>query len=151
MSSATITTASEAETLRFGSKLASRLEAGDVLFLSGDLGAGKSVPARGIARGLGITGPVSSPTFTLLNCYDDGRLPLRHFDLYRLADEDDFLQAGLDEYTAAPAVSVIEWPERCLSALPEKHLQILIRYGSSENEREISLSPHGGFREVLCE
>ena len=151
MSIRTITTASETETFRFGFDLASRLEPGDVLLLSGDLGAGKSVLARGIARGLGVTGPVASPTFTLLNCHDDGRLPLRHFDLYRLSDEEEFYQAGLEEYTAPPAVSVIEWPERCLSALPEKHLRISIRYGNAENEREISLSPHGGFREVLCE
>ncbi len=150
MSSSVVTTASEAETFRLGFDLASRLEPGDVILLSGDLGAGKSVLARGIARGLGVTEPVASPTFTLLNCHDGGRLPLRHFDLYRLEGEDDFYQAGLDEYTAPPAVSVIEWPERCLSALPEKHLRITIRYGSAEDRREISISPEGGFREVRC-
>lgn len=134
------------ETESFGRSLAARLRAGDVLLLRGDLGAGKTTLARGIARGLGVGGAVTSPTFTLLCCHE-GRIPLRHFDLYRLSDEDEFESAGLSDAIGSDAVSLIEWPERCEGAMPEKHLEVRIDYGADPDERRITLTPRGGFRE----
>ena len=145
-----IITHCEQETLALGRRLANLLQSGDVLFLVGELGAGKSVLARGIAQGLGITEPVSSPTFTLLNCYE-GRLPLHHFDLYRLEGDDDFYAAGLEDYVGGAAVALIEWPSQCPESLPENHLLISIEYGAQENERIIRLTGEGGFREMTIE
>jgi len=145
-----IITHCEQETLALGRRLANLLQSGDVLFLIGDLGAGKSVLARGIAQGLGITEPVSSPTFTLLNCYA-GRLPLHHFDLYRLEGDDDFYAAGLEDYVGGSAVALIEWPSQCPESLPENHLLISIEYGAQEDERIIRLTGEGGFREMTIE
>lgn len=139
---------SEKQTLQLGRSLAAQLRPGDVLLLSGELGAGKTVFARGVAEGLGVTEPVVSPTFTLLNCYQ-GRIPLHHFDLYRLRDADDFLGAGLDEYVGGDAVALIEWPERCCEALPACRLEIYISYGPTDRERHIQILPMGGFREVV--
>ena len=145
-----ITTHCEQETLALGRRLAEMLKPGDVLFLVGDLGAGKSVFARGVAQGLGITEPVSSPTFTLLNCYQ-GRLALHHFDLYRLEGDDDFYAAGLEDYVGGHAVALIEWPQQCPESLPENHLLISIEYGTREDERIIRLTSQGGFREMRIE
>lgn len=139
---------SQAQTEQFGMSLAAQLRPGDVLFLRGDLGAGKSVLARGIARGLGVEGPIPSPTFTLMNCYE-GRIPFHHFDLYRLEDEEAFYAAGLEEYVGGDAVAVIEWAERAEDALPACHLEIHLSYAGQEDTRDITILPVGGFREVL--
>lgn len=141
------TTHSEMETERIATALAAQLRPGDVLLLRGELGAGKTVFARGIARGLGITGPISSPTFTLLNCHE-AAVPLHHFDLYRLEDADEFYAAGLQDAIGAPAVAIIEWPERAEEAMPVAHLEIQITYGPQDGERIIDILPVGGFREV---
>ena len=106
-----IQTHSEIETHRLGERLGGRLCAGDVVVLSGELGAGKSVLARGIARGMGIMGPMTSPTFTLVNEYE-GRLPFYHFDLYRLSGHDDLIDIGWEDYLARAAVIAVEWSER---------------------------------------
>lgn len=140
-------TAGVEETVQAGRALAAQLRAGDVVLLRGDLGAGKTAFSRGVAQGLGVGETVTSPTFMLLNCYE-GHLPLHHFDLYRLADEEEFYAAGLIDYVGKSAISLIEWPERCEGALPACHLNIEIAYGPNENEREILLTPMGGFREV---
>ena len=124
-------TRSEAETLRFASALAEMLGAGDTVLLNGDLGAGKSVMARGIARALGVTGAMPSPTFTLLIPYQ-GRIPVYHFDLYRLADPDEFYAAGLDEFVGGDGVAVVEWP-----------LKLSIRRGGSDDERWIEIENRG--------
>lgn len=142
-----ITTTTHNQTEQLGISLAAQLRPGDVLLLRGQLGAGKSVLARGIARGLGVEGPVSSPTFTIMNPYE-GRLPLHHFDLYRLADADEFYAAGLEDSIGGEAVAVIEWPDRAPEALPACHLAIAIAYGEREGERHITITPMGGFREV---
>lgn len=144
----TLRTTTESETERLGRALAAQLEAGDVVLLEGELGAGKSVLARGIARGLGIEGPVASPTFTLMQVYDGGRVPLRHMDLYRLADADEFYAAGLGDALDGGAVAVIEWPARAADALPARHLSIAIAYGDAEGERAVTILPMAGFREV---
>lgn len=136
------------KTEQAGKSLAAQLRPGDVLLLRGELGAGKSVFARGIARGLGIEGAVASPTFTLLNCYEGGRLPFFHMDLYRLDDEDAFYEAGLSDVIGGSGVALIEWPERAMGALPECHLDIEIQYGNEVDIRTIAIVPSGGFREV---
>jgi len=102
---------SAAETLAFGRQLAASLKPGDVLALSGDLGAGKTCLVKGIAAGLGITQEVTSPTFTLIHEYP----PLAHVDLYRLESAQGI---GLEDYLEAPWITVIEWAERCESLLP---------------------------------
>ena len=91
-------TKSAAETRALGEKLAGRLQPGDVLLLEGDLGAGKSELTRGIAKGLGVTETVTSPSFTILNVYESGRFPLYHFDWYRLESSEELYELGMDEY-----------------------------------------------------
>ena len=114
----TLTSRSEADTAAIARDLASSLQPGDVLLLSGDLGAGKTAFVRGLAEGLGIDpGDVSSPTFTLLHEYRGGRLPLYHADLYRL-DSAAAEDIGLDEAGAADGVLAVEWPERLAHEIP---------------------------------
>lgn len=127
--------------------LASQLRAGDVLLLRGELGAGKSVFARGIARGLGVEGPITSPTFTLLNVHD-GSITLNHMDLYRLEDEDEFEAAGLTDAVGGNAIALIEWPDRAVGMMPPCHLAVTIAYTQTEGWREVDIAPMGGFREV---
>ena len=117
-------TLSSDETTLFGAALGELLQPGDVLLLTGDLGAGKSVLARGLARGLGITQAMPSPTFTLMQPYQ-GRIPFYHFDLYRLDDPDQFYEAGLDEFVGGDGAAVIEWPDCAdLDPVPSLHVTI---------------------------
>ena len=109
-----ITARTEADTRAAGLALADSMRPGDIVFLTGDLGAGKSVLARGIAAGLGVQGPMPSPTFTLMQPYE-GRLPVYHFDLYRLEGPDELFEAGLEEYLYGDGVSLVEWPLNALS------------------------------------
>ena len=102
-------TRSEADTFEFGRTLGAQLRPGEALLLSGELGAGKSVLARGAARALGVEGPMPSPSFTILLSYD-GRVRVHHFDLYRLSDPDEFYAAGLDEWLGGDGVCLVEWP-----------------------------------------
>ncbi|MDO4484308.1 MAG: tRNA (adenosine(37)-N6)-threonylcarbamoyltransferase complex ATPase subunit type 1 TsaE [Clostridia bacterium] len=138
-------THSTIETRDLGQRLARVLCAGDVILLHGDLGAGKSELTRGIAAELGITGPVASPSFTIMNAYDEGRIPLYHFDWYRLNSEEELYELGLDEYLGGDGIAVVEWPLRCPDAIPDTHLDVTIRT-VDETTREIVLSPVGGFR-----
>jgi len=110
-----------------GQELAKYLRSGDILTLDGDLGAGKTALTRGIARGLGLTSHVSSPTFTIVMEHPaekDGQLSLFHFDVYRLVNGDDFLDSGLDEYFDQKGVSVLEWGKLVADVLPEDILRI---------------------------
>ena len=102
---------SPAATRLIGEKLARQLRPGDVLLLLGDLGAGKSELTRGIARGLGVTSTVASPSFTILNVYDEGCVPLYHFDWYRLNDVEELYEMGMEEYLGGDGVAVVEWPQ----------------------------------------
>ena len=116
--SATWRSSSEAETHAIAAGLAAGLEAGAVVLLSGDLGAGKTAFVRGLAEGLGLdSGDVTSPTFTLVHEYRGGRLPLIHVDLYRL-EAADLADIGLDEDLAASGVVAVEWPERLIRTTP---------------------------------
>src|ERR1700722_13129554 len=115
------------ETLEFGGRLARELQRGDVIALSGELGAGKTALVKGIARGLGITMDVTSPTFTLIHEYGGGRLPLFHVDLYRLDSVPQALAVGIEDYLGGPGVTVIEWAERIASLLPPHTTRIQIK------------------------
>ncbi len=112
MSKDTLISHNAAETEALGESWGRSAQAGWVLGLSGDLGVGKTQLVRGLARGLGVTARVSSPTFALVNEYGGGRLPLSHIDLYRLETEQQILGAGLEEYLRPAGVTVIEWVER---------------------------------------
>ena len=134
-----VTTKSAAETRALGEKIAARLRPGDVLLLEGDLGAGKSELTRGIARGLGVTETVTSPSFTILNVYESGRCPLYHFDWYRLESEDELYELGMDEYLGGDGIAVVEWAERCPEAVPEKVIRISLEV-TGEEQRRIHVS-----------
>jgi tRNA threonylcarbamoyladenosine biosynthesis protein TsaE len=109
---ATFISHSPAETEALGEKFGRAAERGLVIALSGDLGAGKTQFVRGLARGVGVTGRVHSPTFTLVNEYGGGRLKLFHLDLYRLETAEQILSAGIEEYLSPDGVAVVEWAER---------------------------------------
>ena len=143
----TYQTRSEVDTMRFAAALGRQLDAGDVLLLEGDLGAGKSVVARGVARALGIAGAMPSPTFTLLIPYE-GEKKLYHFDMYRLADPDEFWAAGLDEFVGGDGIAVIEWPQMAQLS-PERSIVLRIARGEGDDDRVIELENCGvpGFDE----
>lgn len=132
-----------------GEILGQRLRAGDLIFLSGDLGAGKTCLVRGIACGVGVTDGVSSPTYGLVNCYH-GLLPLYHLDLYRLQSGEDLEVLGIDEMMEESSVVIIEWGERIIEDYPN-HLTIVLEYGEQENQRVLSLHPQGERYVALCE
>lgn len=135
------------ETARVGALLSGALRPGDVALLLGGLGAGKSELARGAARGLGVVSPVPSPSFTILNVYEEGRLPLYHFDWYRIEDEEELYEMGVEEQLYGQGVTLIEWPERGPDLIPETRLEIAVR-AVSETCRAITIMPRGGFREI---
>ena len=112
-----ITTHSADETQALGIKLAKRLQPGDVIAYFGDLGAGKTALTRGIAQGLGITDILTSPTYTIVNEYLTGRLPLFHFDMYRLGSSDELFDIGWEDYLARGGVCAVEWSENVEDAL----------------------------------
>ena len=125
----------EAETADFGVSLGQRLKPGAIIALSGDLGAGKTFLAQAIARGLGVSEHLTSPTFTIVCEYDSGRLPVYHFDLYRVHDEDELFELGFDDYLHGSGVCLIEWAELAEDLLPGETHWIRLSYGEHENER----------------
>ena len=128
-------TNSASETRALGERLASGLRPGDTVILEGELGAGKSELARGIARGLGVTETVTSPSFTILNVYESGRCPLYHFDWYRLENEEELYELGMDEYLGGDGIAVVEWAERCPDAVPEDCIRIRLEATGEETRR----------------
>jgi tRNA threonylcarbamoyladenosine biosynthesis protein TsaE len=133
----------EAATAMLGARLAAHLKPGDVLALTGGLGAGKTSLARALIRAATNEADeeVPSPTFTLVQTYECPSFDIWHFDLYRLEKPDDALELGIEE-AFAEAVSLIEWPERLGGYLPRRRLDILIRQGAEEEAREALLTPH---------
>ena len=121
-----IETFSAEETYALGKKLGSEAKPGDVLTLIGDLGVGKTVFTQGFADGLGITEPISSPTFTIVQVYEEGRLPFYHFDVYRIGDVEEMDEVGFDEYVMGEGVSLIEWANLIEEILPERRTEIII-------------------------
>ena len=118
-----IETGTPEETFDLGFKLGQEAEAGQVYCLEGDLGVGKTVFAQGFAKGLGIAEAVNSPTFTILQSYEEGRLPFYHFDVYRLSDSDEFYAIGGDEYFSK-GICIIEWGEMIEDILPKPYTKI---------------------------
>ncbi|MCL6634423.1 MAG: tRNA (adenosine(37)-N6)-threonylcarbamoyltransferase complex ATPase subunit type 1 TsaE [Peptococcaceae bacterium] len=131
------------ETAGVGEKLAAFLRAGDVICLIGQLGAGKTRFAQGLARGLGVDGPVNSPTFTLINEYR-GRLPLYHMDVYRLGDPSEMEDLGYEEYFYGDGVTVVEWADLVAGLLPAERLDVYLNScPEGEEMREIAMAPRG--------
>ena len=130
---------SEAETEAFGERLAAALSPGAVVAYRGGLGMGKTAFTRGLARGLGITERITSPTFTIVNEYQGGRLPLFHFDMYRLGSSDELYEIGWEDYLARGGVCAVEWSEIVADALEEDCIRVDIRQGDTENQRKITV------------
>lgn len=114
------------DTFQIGMRLGKLAEAGEVYTLTGDLGVGKTVFTQGFAKGLGIDESVNSPTFTILQIYEDGRLPLYHFDVYRIGSVEEMEETGYEEYIMGDGVSLIEWADLIEEILPRKRTRVLI-------------------------
>ena len=127
------------ETEALGERLAARLRPGDVIAYTGDLGAGKTAFTRGLARGLGVIDRVTSPTFTIVNEYEGGRLPLFHFDLYRMDSPEELFDIGWEDYLARGGVCAVEWSEHAEGAFEEEPIWVDIRRGESDEQRVISI------------
>ena len=125
----------EHDTEEFGMKLASSLEPGDIVALIGDLGTGKTTLTKYIAKGLGVTENIDSPTFNIVKDHTSGIIPLFHFDVYRLSSGDELLDIGADEYFYSDGVCIIEWADIVADVVPEKAKVILIEYGEKQGER----------------
>ena len=143
-------TASPEETFALGQCLARMLSSGDVICLSGDLGAGKTLLAQGIAAGLGVAGPVTSPTFTIMNVYP-GTRELYHFDLYRLDYPEELDDVGFDEYVGGDGIALIEWADKFPARMPEDVIRLDICRGDGEEQRLIRLDARGARYALLME
>lgn len=144
-----ITTRSDDETRRFGERLGALLQPGDVVGLSGQLGAGKTTLSQGIGAGLGVEEPVSSPTFALVHEYQ-GRYPVWHLDTYRVGSLDELIDLSWDDLLAGGGVILVEWPQRIEAALPAERLDITLRY-VDEDTRELVLTPYGSRMTAVLE
>lgn len=119
-------TNSEKETFELGKALGQKANAGEIVCLNGDLGVGKTVFTKGFAKGLDISEEVSSPTFTIIQVYDDGRLPLYHFDVYRIGDPEEMYEIGFEDYFYGEGVCLIEWSNLIKELIPENAIRVLI-------------------------
>jgi tRNA threonylcarbamoyladenosine biosynthesis protein TsaE len=134
---ATFISNSPAETEAMGQQLAEEIGIGSILALRGDLGSGKTVFVKGLVAGLGSRAAVTSPTFTILHEYRGGRLPVYHFDFFRLEERQSIMRLGLDDYFFGDGVSVIEWADRFPELIPQQARWILFEI-KSENQRAIT-------------
>lgn len=125
----------EYETKDFGRKLGAEARAGSVIALIGDLGTGKTTLTKAIAEGLGVKDVITSPTFNIVKQYESGRLPLYHFDVYRIGDIDEMYELGYEEYFYGNGVCVIEWADIIEELIPQDAVTIEIEYGEKEGER----------------
>ena len=114
------------ETFEVGRKIGMNAKPGQIYTLTGDLGVGKTVFTQGVAAGLGITEPVNSPTFTIIQEYEDGRLPFYHFDVYRIGDLEEMEEIGYDDYFFGQGICLIKWAELIEEILPEKRIEVTI-------------------------
>ncbi|WP_075721270.1 tRNA (adenosine(37)-N6)-threonylcarbamoyltransferase complex ATPase subunit type 1 TsaE [Roseburia sp. 499] len=119
-------TYSSEETLLFGKELGENAKPGEVYTLIGDLGVGKTVLTQGIAKGLGIEEPISSPTFTIVQVYEEGRMPFYHFDVYRIGDIEEMDEIGYEDYFYGQGLTMIEWANLIEEILPEHYKEIKI-------------------------
>lgn len=130
------------DTKEFGYRLGSILEGGNIVCLTGDLGAGKTTLTKSIAKSLGVKDYVTSPTFTLINEYK-GRVPIYHFDVYRLEGVEDVMDLGFEEYFYSNGVTIIEWGDKIEKFLPEDILTIEMKRGKTDDERIVSIYGNG--------
>ena len=138
------TTDSPEATESLARSFAESLSPGSAVALIGELGAGKTCFVRGLARGLGIpeSVPVTSPTFAVMNSYRMGRVPLHHFDLYRLSDYDELEAVGFRDFVGGDGIAVVEWADRIQDAMPGEHWQVVITDGLEDNQRVITIGRH---------
>ena len=142
---------SEIDTKKFAQKLSSKLKIGDIVVLSGELGSGKTKFTEGILEYFNLQDEISSPTFTIVNEYHSNNLPIYHFDVYRLEDEDEFLAIGGEEYFDK-GVSIIEWGESIEEILPKDYIKISFeRDLTNENKRIINIECNGNTKSLLEE
>ena len=125
-------TYSDKETLELGKKLGEKAVPGMIICLDGDLGTGKTVIAKGIALGLGVTEPVSSPTFTVVKEYHEGRLPFYHFDVYRIEDPSEMDEIGYEEYFFGNGVTVVEWADMINELIPKDAVRVRLKKDTSK-------------------
>ena len=133
-------TDSPAQTEKVGETLAKSLSPGSVIAYRGDLGAGKTAFTRGLARGLGANEPVTSPTYTIVNEYLSGRMPLFHFDMYRLRSADELFDIGWEDYLVRGGVCAVEWSENVDDVLDSDTIRVDIRRGESDDQRRITIT-----------
>ncbi len=126
----------EEDTREFGHQLAKQLKPGSVVALFGDLGTGKTTLTKYIGEGLGIKEVITSPTFTIIQEYRNSKIPLYHFDVYRLQSEQELLELGYEDYFYGEGVTVIEWPEKIQNLLPLEMISVHIQYGDSDQQRK---------------
>lgn len=133
------------DTFSIGKKFGEVCNAGDVILLNGDLGVGKTIFSKGLGKGLGIAEPISSPTFTVLQIYEEGRLPLYHFDVYRIADVEEMDEIGYEDYFYGQGVCLIEWAGLVEEILPENATAITIEKDLKQgmDYRKITISEFG--------
>ncbi|MFQ6575465.1 tRNA (adenosine(37)-N6)-threonylcarbamoyltransferase complex ATPase subunit type 1 TsaE [Pseudomonas sp. UM16] len=148
MSGVTLFLADEEAMVRFGNRIAEVTKGHGVIFLEGDLGAGKTTLSRGIIRGLGHTGAVKSPTFTVVEPYEIGDIRAFHFDLYRLVDPEELEFLGIRDYFEDDALCLFEWPQKGAGVLPKPDLTITISPQASG--RSLNLSPQGARGVAWC-
>ena len=127
------------EMRELGLELAAALEPGDIIAMVGNLGTGKTTLSKYIAEGLGVTEALSSPTFNIVKEYRSGRLPLFHFDVYRLSSVDDLVDIGAEDYLYGDGVCLIEWADIVADILPEETIVIRLEYGENEGAREVTI------------
>ena len=128
------------ETEEFGRHFAGSLKPGSVVALIGPLGAGKTTLSQAIARGLGVTETLTSPTFTIVQEYETGRLPLYHFDVYRVSDPDELFEMGFEDYLRRGGVCLIEWADLIEDMLPYDTITLRIDYSEDEDQRSVEIS-----------
>ena len=133
-------TNSAQQTEQLGEKLGRILTPGTVLAYTGDLGAGKTAFTRGLAKGLEIPERITSPTFTIVNEYEGGRLPLFHFDMYRLGSSDELFDIGWEDYLVRGGVCAVEWSENVDDVLDSETIRVDIRRGESDDQRRITIT-----------
>ena len=133
------------ETFEVGRKIGMNAKPGQIYTLTGDLGVGKTVFTQGVAAGLGITEPVNSPTFTIIQEYEDGRLPFYHFDVYRIGDLEEMEEIGYDDYFFGQGICLIEWAELIEEILPEKRIEVTIEKDLEKGfeNRKITIEERG--------
>lgn len=129
------------DTISYARELAAGAQPGDIICLDGDLGVGKTVFAKGFAEGLGIREPITSPTFTIMNIYDSGRLPLYHYDVYRIEDESEMDELGYEEYFFGSGVTLVEWASQIPACIPKNAMHIEIKKDPTKGD---------DYREITC-